>query len=160
MTGDETSFEKELADSLGRLAGAAPAGPGSRQVLGALRRRQVRRGLVASATACAVLAAGLWAAWIASPERTRPGPATPNLAQVPMAAPPARPAAGSALTLALPALTFQASAVAAVLPAPRTEVPPLSIPASLSGPRPAGGLDCRLPALSFALGRVNAQPTP
>ena len=45
MTHDETSFEQELAGSLGRLAGAAPAGPDSQRILAALRRRRIRRGL-------------------------------------------------------------------------------------------------------------------
>ena len=36
-------FENSLADSLGKLAAAAPAGPDARKILAALGRRKVRR---------------------------------------------------------------------------------------------------------------------
>lgn len=160
MTQDNRQFESSLAESLSRLAGAAPAGPDAARVVGALRRRRVVRGVVASAAACVLLVAGALT-WYC-----RPGPkrhaAVPEIASpvLPIAPPEANRFAPLSFAPAMPALAFDALAVAMPMPAVRMEDSSLSTLGSLRGPPPPCAMNYHLPNLSLNLGGGTTKQTP
>jgi hypothetical protein len=159
MTDDGTEFERHLADSLRRLAQAAPAGPDAARVLGALRGRQAARGAVALAATCVLVAAGAMI-WPNMPQPSPTGPPRPEVVRTtPVSSQPPLMAEQSIMP-PLPGLAFGAAAVTVPLPAVRTEFSPLSIPGSLRGPAPARQMNCYLPGLTFATGPKHPDANP
>jgi len=160
MTQDDRQFESHLAESLSRLACAAPTGPDPTRVLGALRRRRIFRGVVASAAACVLLAAGTLT-WCFRPDpesRT----AVPEIASpaLPITPPEANLFAPLSFAPAMPALAFDAPAVAMPSPALRMEATSLSTLGSLRGPPPPCAMNYHLPNLSLTMGPGTTKQTP
>ena len=144
-------FEARLAESLGGLARAAPGGPDVARVFAALRRRQIVRSAAAAGAICVLLAgaATLWRCW-PDAAKNQPGGhiARPTMQ---IALPQARRDALASIMPAMPALAFDAPAVAMTPSAVRMEVQPLSALGWLRGPTPPGAINCHMPSLSLAL---------
>ena len=164
MNEETSQFETHLAETLGRLAQAAPPAPDEARVLARLARRRAVRGALAAAAACAILA-GAMLAWHLLPAgagRSSHSLVGPGVASLPPEnVPPAAPAApprptGPGFVPALPGVAFSAPAIAMPASAMRMEIPPLSI-GPLAGTPAACTIRCILPGISLTM-NVHTNP--